>query len=152
MAAPINLDEIVRTLQNSIGQSPLKQLLGGLGSNGNNKEIQELVTRLFPNVPPAAPSNPTDPAASSLSLNGNIIDTILEILGFLVPHSPFAPMARRYIGTQVLFTTTAGTVEGELIEVGNWFAVLTEASGSRVVVNFNNTLAFQPETPEVGTI
>lgn len=152
MAAPLNLDEIVRSLQGTIGQGPLNQLLGGLRAGGNAKEIQELVAKLFPNVPPAASANTVDSGTSSLPLNGNIIDTILEILGFLVPHSPFAPIARRYIGTQVSFTTTAGTVEGELTEVGNWYAVLTEASGSRVVVNFNNTLAFQPETPEVVTI
>lgn len=152
MAAPINLEEIVRTLQNTIGHSPLKQLLEGLGSNGDNKGIQELVTRLFPNVPPAAPSNPTDPAASSLSKNGNIVDVILEVLGLVVPHSPFAPIARKYIGTQVLITTIAGTVKGELTEVGNWYAVLTEASGSRIVVNFNNTVAFHPQKSEVDTI
>lgn len=59
--------------------------------------------------------------------------------------SPFAELARHYIGRRVLVTTTAGTVGGIVAEAGDGYAVLTEPQGPAVTIHFHNTLAFQPD-------
>ncbi|WP_138495935.1 hypothetical protein [Paenibacillus pinistramenti] len=152
MANQVTLEELVDLIQNAVRPGPITRIFG-LGSTGIN-EVSEVLRRF-------ANSNGTGESVESLlgssplnsPLNG-IIGIIINIIeGFINPRptlpSPFARLARANLGNNVLMTTTAGTVEGVVAEVGSWYVVLTEAAGSTVIVNLENTTAFQPYNPGV---
>ncbi|OBZ12017.1 hypothetical protein A8L34_17045 [Bacillus sp. FJAT-27264] len=92
-------------------------------------------------VPSAKASSTGTPSARS-----NVIGGILGALG-RISAVPFVELVRENIGSNVLVTTNREIVEGIVTEVGAGYAVLTEAEGATVVVNFRNTLAFQPSNP-----
>lgn len=134
MAAQTNLEDLVSLIEKAVRPGPLARLLG---SDSGSKELTDLLAGL-------SKTGTTSQITSSSSSISDIINAILEALGIITP-SPFEAIARRNLNNNVLITTTAGTVEGVITEVGNWHVVLTEAQGSTVIVNFANTLAIDIE-------
>lgn len=141
MAAQTNLEDLVSLIEKAVRPGPLARLLG---SDSGSKELTDLLAGLSKTDTTAQ----VLPSSSSIS---DIINAILEILGIVTP-SPFEAIARRNLNSNVLITTTAGTVEGVITDVGNWHVVLTEAQGTTVIVNFANTLAIDIEGPGVGAV
>lgn len=149
MANQMTLEELADLIQKAVRPGPITRIFG-LGSRGID-EINEILKRLTNSDGTAdAADSLIGSLPSNLSLN-SIISWILDILGGVI-QSPFAQLARLNFGRNVLVTTTAGTVEGVVAEVGSWYVVLNEAQGSTVIVNLLNTTAFQPNEPGVDEV
>ncbi|MFE4710366.1 hypothetical protein ACFRAM_05775 [Paenibacillus sp. NPDC056722] len=91
-------------------------------------------------------SSTTATSTRTPSARSNVIGGILGALG-RISAVPFVELARENIGNNVLITTNREIIEGIVTEVGGGYAALTEEGGASVIVNFRNTLAFQPSIP-----
>lgn len=57
---------------------------------------------------------------------------------------PFKKIAEGFLGQQVIITTSSGSVEGTVTEVGSTYAELLELEGTTVLVNFKSTISIEP--------
>ncbi|WP_142674193.1 hypothetical protein [Priestia endophytica] len=119
--SPLNLQDELQTLLDSLSLNNIDDFLAGL------EEVLTSITGL---------------ATETVTAILNIVGEILNLLASLVPDLPDVPGLPSpegilgslvdLVGTQVAITVTnelVGTVQGELLFVGNDYAVVQEADG-----------------------
>ncbi|NUU63863.1 hypothetical protein [Paenibacillus agri] len=155
MAAQFKLEDLTGLIEKVARPGLLSQLLGK--DNVVPKSIADFL-KTGSDQPAQTASEPASAdsasgtssakasSAGTPSARSNVIGGILGVLG-RISVVPFVELARENIGNNVLITTNREIVEGIVTEVGSGYAALTEEGGASVIVNFRNTLAFQPSIP-----
>ncbi|MFF2910152.1 hypothetical protein [Paenibacillus sp. NPDC057934] len=154
MAAQFKLESLTGLIEKVARPGRLTQLLGK--DYAVPKSIADF-TKTGSDEPAQTASEPASvdstsdvPSAKAPSETPSTRSNVTSgILGALerITASPFAELARKNIGNNVLITTNREIVEGIVTEVSGGYAVLTVEGGASVIVNFRNTQAFQPSVP-----
>ncbi|MFF2018536.1 hypothetical protein [Paenibacillus sp. NPDC058177] len=160
MAAQFKLEDLTGLIEKVVRPGLLPQLLGKdnvvpksiadflkTGSDQPTQTASEPASADSTSGTSSAKASSTKASSTRTpSARSNVIGGILGALG-RISAVPFVELARENIGNNVLITTNREIIEGIVTEVGGGYAALTEEGGASVIVNFRNTLAFQPSIP-----